>query len=168
MIILRECKSVVFWLMFVSLWIIGCCPCCNEETNDEIEENGIRSKGNEPNSHNNKNGIGVPKIIKNILPNQDTNIIKEQNINSNNINNSTNQQIIQYKPSKNIINKHNNVNTNYDKNNNKNICNLFNQTLDNTSFGERFYKRINKIEEREIFFNKETKKDSQYDKKTYK
>ena len=70
--------------------------------------------------------------------------------------------------SKNIINKHNNDNTNYDKNNNKNICNLFNQTLDNTSFGERFYKRINKIEEREIFFNKETKKDSQYDKKTYK
>ena len=69
---------------------------------------------------------------------------------------------------KNVINKHNNDNKNYDKNNNKNICNLFNQTLDNTSFGERFYKRINKIEEREIFFNKEIKKDTQYDKKTYK
>ena len=67
---------------------------------------------------------------------------------------------------KNIINKHNNDNTNYD-NNNQNICNLFNQTLDNTSFGKRFYKRINKIEEREIFFNKEINKDAQYDKKTY-
>ena len=68
---------------------------------------------------------------------------------------------------KNVINKNNNDNTIYDKNNNKNICNLFNQTLDNTSFGERFYKKINKIEEREIFFNKEIKKDIQYDKKTY-
>ena len=54
--------------------------------------------------------------------------------------------------SKNIICKNNNDNTNYDKNVNKNICNLFNQTLDNTTYGERFYKRINKIEEREIFF----------------
>ena len=54
--------------------------------------------------------------------------------------------------SKNIICKNNNDNTNYDKNINKNICNLFNQTLDNTTYGERFYKRINKIEEREIFF----------------
>ena len=69
---------------------------------------------------------------------------------------------------KNSIYKHNNDNINYDKNNNQNTCNLFNQTMNNTSFGERFYKRINKIEEREIFFNKEIIKDAQYDKKTYK
>ena len=31
MIILRKYKSVVFWLIFMSLWIVGSCPCCNEE-----------------------------------------------------------------------------------------------------------------------------------------
>ena len=39
MIILREHKSVMFWLIFVSSWIIGLCPCCNEEdTFSKIEE----------------------------------------------------------------------------------------------------------------------------------
>ena len=31
MIKLRKYKSVVFWLLFVSLWIIGYYPCCNGE-----------------------------------------------------------------------------------------------------------------------------------------
>ena len=36
---LREYKSGVFWLIFVSLWIIGCLPKCNEEdTFSKIEE----------------------------------------------------------------------------------------------------------------------------------
>ena len=39
MIILREYKSVVFWLIFISLWIVGSCPCCNEEdTFSKIEK----------------------------------------------------------------------------------------------------------------------------------
>ena len=31
MIMLQRYKSVVFGLIFVSLWIIGCWPCCNEQ-----------------------------------------------------------------------------------------------------------------------------------------
>ena len=39
MIILRGYKSVMFWLLFASLWIVGLCPCCNEEdTFSKIEE----------------------------------------------------------------------------------------------------------------------------------
>ena len=41
MILLRKYKSVVFWLLFVSLWIIGCDPRCNDEDEDDgiIKEN---------------------------------------------------------------------------------------------------------------------------------
>lgn len=51
---------------------------------------------------------------------------------------------------------------------NYNIGNPINQTLDNTSLGKRFLKKINKIEEKEIFFNKEKKVNNEYNIKTYK
>ena len=39
MVILREYKSVAFWLTFVSLWIIGYYPCCNKEDSFSKIEN---------------------------------------------------------------------------------------------------------------------------------
>ncbi len=50
MIILREYKSVVFWLTFVSLWIIGFLPCCNEKKEEEIKENGNTSENSKKNN----------------------------------------------------------------------------------------------------------------------
>jgi len=49
MILLRKYKSVVFWLLFVSLWIIGCCPRCNDEDEDDgiIKENRDTNVKNE-------------------------------------------------------------------------------------------------------------------------
>ena len=38
MVILREYRSVVFWLIFVSLWIIGCDTCCGDDDDDETEK----------------------------------------------------------------------------------------------------------------------------------
>ena len=49
MIMLRKYKSVVFWLIFVSLWIIGCDPRCNDEDEDEIKKIGKRGNNNKPN-----------------------------------------------------------------------------------------------------------------------
>ena len=44
---LREYKSVVFWLIFVSLWIVGCDTCCKEDYANEIEnQNEINNKNN--------------------------------------------------------------------------------------------------------------------------
>ena len=51
MIILRKYKSVVFWLMFVSLWIIGCLPKCNE---DETKEKVNTNENKQPNEINQK------------------------------------------------------------------------------------------------------------------
>ena len=56
MIILRKYKSVVFWLIFVSLWIIGLCPCCNEKKKDEIKETENTSDNNVLNNINYNNG----------------------------------------------------------------------------------------------------------------
>ena len=50
MILLRKYKSVVFWLLFVSLWIIGCCPRCN----DEDEDDGIIKENRDTNVNNEK------------------------------------------------------------------------------------------------------------------
>ena len=45
---MREYKSVVFQLIFVSLWVVGCCPCCNEEKDDGIiKENRDTNVNNE-------------------------------------------------------------------------------------------------------------------------
>ena len=44
----------------------------------------------------------------------------------------------------------------------KNIFNPILKTIDCSSFTERFYKRINKIEEREIFFNKTVKTNNEF------
>ena len=46
---LRKYKSVVFWLIFVSLWIIGCDPRCNDEEEDDgiIKENRDTNVNNE-------------------------------------------------------------------------------------------------------------------------
>ena len=38
MIILRGYKSVVFWLIFVSLWIVGCDTCCKEKEGNISEK----------------------------------------------------------------------------------------------------------------------------------
>ena len=50
MIMLRGYKPVVFWLLFVSLWIIGCCPRCN----DEDEDDGIIKENRDTNVNNEK------------------------------------------------------------------------------------------------------------------
>ncbi len=85
MIILREYKSVVFWLTFVSLWIIGSFPCCNEEDNfpkienqqrfNEITSNITRWSMNSkkkwtffkitisPENENNKITLGIGNIL---------------------------------------------------------------------------------------------------------
>ena len=52
MIILRGYKSVVFWLIFVSLWIIGCDTCCKEEEGDETEKKGNTNVDNNLNISN--------------------------------------------------------------------------------------------------------------------
>ena len=81
MIMLRGYKSVVFWLIFVSLWIIGCFPCCTDGEKDVIEE-------------------GLNKDKNNVLINDNNrineNYIRSNNINSNNIinNNDFNFNII--------------------------------------------------------------------------
>ena len=54
MVILREYKSVVFWLMFVSLWIIGCLPKCNDEEAHEIKETENTNENKQPNEINQK------------------------------------------------------------------------------------------------------------------
>ena len=46
MIILRGYKPVVFWLIFMSLWIIGCLPECNEDETKEKVNTKENSKIN--------------------------------------------------------------------------------------------------------------------------
>ena len=117
MIMLRGYKSVVFWLIFVSLWIIGCDPRCNDEDEDEIIKENENNKKNEEdetkenrdtnvNNVNNKNNIDdiineienkhtwtIFKII--ITPGeggQNINNLKIQNIVSKEYINNKNQQ----------------------------------------------------------------------------
>ena len=58
MILLRKYKSGVFWLIFVSLWIIGCDPRCNDEDEDEI------IKENENNENNEEDGTKKEEKIR--------------------------------------------------------------------------------------------------------
>ena len=92
MIILREYKSVIFWLIFMSLWIIGCLPKCNEdETKEKVNTN----------VDNNLNIANGPKensteILK---------IKKELNYTKNELNNKKNElEQLKNKPNLNLIN----------------------------------------------------------------
>ena len=127
MIILREYKSVVFWLIFVSLWIVGFDLSCNKEKNNKIKEKENTSDDNVSiNSdyyNSNINNSNSTDNINNSFVNQNISITESQNnnINSdNNINNSFNQlgNIIN---APNYINNNNNrINENYNINNNFN------------------------------------------------
>ena len=94
---LREYKSVVFWLIFVSLWIIGCYPCCSEENEDGIivQEN-TRKDDTNPNYNNGNINYDSANNINNGLFNQNKNISNDYNnsnndkINNNNLNPQTN------------------------------------------------------------------------------
>ena len=96
MIMLREYKSVVFWLIFVSLWIIGCFPCCKEEDEDGIivQEN-TRKDDTNPNYNNGNINYDSANNINNGLVNQNKNI-------SNDYNNSNNDNINNINPQTNI------------------------------------------------------------------
>ena len=81
MSILREYKSVVFWLIFMSLWIIGCDPRCNDEDEDEIKKKE-KTSGNNVNNKNNKiikENYNSKTNIKNGSTNQNVKKIKMGN-----------------------------------------------------------------------------------------
>ena len=82
MIMLRKYKSVVFWLIFVSLWIIGCDPRCNDEDEDEIKKIGKRGNNNKPNI------IPENYISNNGFTNQNADIINLGNDKANDYNNN--------------------------------------------------------------------------------
>ena len=90
MSILREYKSVVFWLIFVSLWIIGFDLSCNKEKNNKIKENGNTS-GNNVNIKNNKNSN---TNINNSSNKRDTNSENKKPNGYTNINNLNSKQNI--------------------------------------------------------------------------
>ena len=82
MIMLRKYKSVVFWLIFVSLWIIGCDPRCNDEDENEIKKIGKRGDSNKPDI------IPENYISNNGFTNQNANIINLRNDKANDYNNN--------------------------------------------------------------------------------
>ena len=132
MIILQRYKSVVFWLIFVSLWIIGCWPCCNDGKKDgttgdvnkgknNVLINNNNSKIDYNNSSNNMNEVFEEKEGEEEEEGEDK-LGKDGN-NSNYINNDIN----------NINNNLNNANNNI--NNFNNDFNNSNPTIFNEEIG---------------------------------
>ena len=133
MIILRGYKSVVFWLIFMSLWIIGCDTCCKEKKVDETEKKVNTSKNNgEENKINNLGKLNEEEIQSNKIKNEQR--IQELYLNENNKKNEG------YEKNGNENNEENEEYENSEKNDsdkvNENNINIFNNTILKNSIGD--------------------------------
>ena len=126
MIILREYKSVIFWLIFMSLWIIGCDTCCNDDDDDETKKKGNTSKNNEiiNYTNGNVNNYNSPKNIDSNL-NPQENMIKESSNNLNDDFTNQNTDIV------NLSNKNVNDYNNNSINNGNNMTTMNNHPMSN-------------------------------------
>ena len=127
MIILRKYKSVVFWLIFMSLWIIGCDTCCKDD-DDETEKDDNTSWNNGINNFNytkgNVNNYNSAKNIDSNLNPQD-NMIKESSNNINDDFTNQNTEIV------NLSNKNLNDYNNNSINNGNNMTTMNNHPMSN-------------------------------------
>ncbi len=147
---LREYKSVVFWLIFVSLWIVGSFPCCNEkkENEDKTKKDKSISKNNKASNFNNYNKYNtnssnnikysfnnqqtIPSMINSKENNIESDFYNNYNISYNANNNINNNKSLQ----KQLMQQNVEKDKNFDHF--KNIDNPFTFQNNNMSDGNNF------------------------------